>query len=153
MNYQNLLQLTAPKIWQCVILNISCIYMLCWPDFCSSSGYDSLNSISVMFWIECFSGNGLKTVTWCPLRASSFISAECTVMWLLAGTGKIPRIFAPSVLQRHDIKIMRKCIFINNAEFCVTALQLLCPCGYGEGFHHKREIQEPLNYDVFVCPK
>ena len=116
MNYQNLLQLTPPKSWQCVTVNNNHIYMFCSPDFSNSSAYDSLNSTSVKFWIGYFSGNGLKTVIWCPLRASSFNSAECIVMWLLAGMGKIPRMFAPSVLQRHDIKIMRKRIFNNNVR-------------------------------------
>jgi hypothetical protein len=76
------------------------------PEFGKSSEYDTLNSMSVKFGIGNFSGNGLKTVTSWPLRANSFINAKCTVMWLLAGMGNIPRIFAPSVAYRHDKSIM-----------------------------------------------
>jgi len=70
--------------------------------------------MSVKFWIGDFSGNGLKTVTWCPLRTNSFISVECIVMWLLDAMGKIPRIFTLSVAQRYVIKIMRTFVFQNS---------------------------------------
>jgi hypothetical protein len=67
--------------------------------------------MSVKFAIGNVSGNGLKTVTSWPLRANSFINAECTVMWLLAGMGNIPRILAPSVAYRQAKNIMSICSF------------------------------------------
>lgn len=47
-----------------------------------------------MFGIGVFSGNVLMTVSWCPLRASSRVTAVKTMLWLFAGTGNIPRILA-----------------------------------------------------------
>jgi hypothetical protein len=76
------------------------------PELGKSSEYDTFNSMSVKFGIGHFSGNGLKTVTSWPLWANSFINAECTVMWLLAGMGNIPRILAPSVAYRYDKSVM-----------------------------------------------
>jgi len=111
------------------LLRCQCaIYKVCWSckfyssEFFSKSEYNSLNSISVKFWIGYFSGNGLNNITRYLLRASSFISAECTVMWLFTGTGKIPRIFAPSMAQRQDIKIMRTFFFQNSVAIFYNEL-------------------------------
>lgn len=56
-----------------------------------------------MFGIGVFSGNVLMTVSWCPLRASSRVTAVKTMLWLLAGNGNIPRILALWVVAMRSV--------------------------------------------------
>jgi len=51
-------------------------------------------SMSVKFGIGVFCGKEVMTVTWCRLRASSLVNVERIMLWLLAGIGNTPRIWA-----------------------------------------------------------